>query len=219
VHRGSSRRMARVVALLLLLFLPGLAMPGCGGGPLALTGGSIPIGVSRLQGVAVRADDIGRPISGASVVLSRGNQSGNTFTDSEGRFTFERIAGGNYLCTIFPPEGSGVQPWSFNIQFPEGARAQLLARMLPSGADPASIQGVRIVPEGYSLNVGESVRFSAQAFNLANDVLNIRGSLLLVGDVGHFDADGTLVATMPGEAMLVGWAGDHVKTVEVRVVP
>jgi hypothetical protein len=202
-----------------LLSIVWILAAGCGGRPLALTGGSIPIGAAQLQGKVVRADDIGRPIAGAAVVLARGQASGIRYTDAEGDFSFDNIAGGSYACTIFPPEGSGLQAWTNQLQFPEGERAQLIATMLPTNVNPGSVAQVKIVPNGYSLSVGESVRFTAHALDQANAELNLRGSLLLIGDVGELTQDGTFQATNPGTGSLTGWVGSAVTTAEVKVNP
>src|SRR5436190_1519352 len=46
---------------------------GCGAGGLGLTGGSVPIGTSRLVGVAVRSDSPATPVANAKVTLQTGS--------------------------------------------------------------------------------------------------------------------------------------------------
>jgi hypothetical protein len=204
---------------LVLIVAVAMLAAGCGSHGLGLTGGSIPIGTARLQGRAVRADDITRPVANASVVLSVGEASAEARTDSEGRFSFERIAGGTYLCTIVPANGATLRPWSYYFQFPDGARAQLTAGILPSTVDPASIAQVRIVPGHPTVSVGNSVQITAQALDRNGQVMSVRGSLLLVGDLGDMGPDGTLHATKSGSATLVAWAGNSMTIETVTVVP
>lgn len=197
----------------------GLIVVGCGGRGLGLTGGSIPIGTAQVQGRAFRADDISSPVQSADVTLKAGSQLGRTQTDLDGHFAFEQIAGGTYLCTITPGSGLPLHVWSYSIHFGEGERAQLNAGLLPTTVDPASIAQVRILPEAYTLNVGGTVRFTAEAVNANGQALGIHGSLMVVGDVGDMSTDGTLRATKPGTATLVGWAGSRMTTTQVRVIP
>jgi hypothetical protein len=207
-----------VALLLFLLSALWLLATGCGG-PLALTGGSIPIGRALLQGRIARADDLSRPVSGAAVVLKLDKASGVRYADADGKFEFANIRGGIYACTVFPPEGSGLQAWTNQIQLPEGERAQMLAAMLPSNVNSGSVSEVKIIPNGYTLSVGETVRFTAHAYDHADIEMNLRGSLLLIGDVGELSQDGTFQATKPGHASLVGWVGGAVATAEVSVNP
>lgn len=196
-----------------------VASTGCGGGGLGLTGGSIPIGVASIQGSAVRADDITKPVSDAVVVLSVGSASGQARTDSTGRFAFQNIAGGKYICTIAPPGVTALRAWDDYFQFADGARVQLNAALLPATFNSSNIDHVSLIPNGANIHVGDKVRFIPHSIDANGLDLHMNGSLLLVGDVGDLDMDGTLHATKAGVASFVAWAGDSLTTATVTVSP
>jgi hypothetical protein len=193
---------------------------GCGGG-LGLTGGSVPIGTSRLAGIAVRGDSLTTPVPNVKVTLQTGSSVATKGTDSSGHFEFSRIAGGGYECTMDSPAGTGLKTgWSWAFDLPEGSAAQLVAALLPASTDSNSVKETDILPAGATMHVGDTVRFVSSSYGEGHSSIAIAPSLLLSGNIGDLSADGTIHATTVGQAKLLSWVnGNDVKVVQINVVP
>jgi hypothetical protein len=171
-----------------------------------------------LRGLAVRADDPGKAVTDARVTLAVNMLQAESSTDNTGTFSFDGIAPGKYICTIIPTHDS-VRVWSYPIEIPPGGSGQLIAGMLPSSFDPSSISQVRLVPNGYTLNVSESVRFTSQAVDQSGNTLGVNGSFMVGGDVGELDSNGSFHATKVGTATITAWAGNETTSATLQVIP
>ena len=217
--RSRSRPSRKKIGGGIVALIVAMLAAGCGGHILSLTGGSIPIGTANLQGRAVRADDIGKPVANAAVTLSLDSAVAKSHSDQAGTFAFEKVGGATYLCTIEPTPGAGLRQWSYSVRIPDGARAQLMAAVLPSTTDPSDISGVRIVPGSTTMHVGDTLPIRIDALGTGGQVLDVRGSLMMVGDVGDLGTDGTLHATKAGIGVVSAWAGYSFASATITVVP
>jgi hypothetical protein len=205
------------------LLLPILALAGvfgCGGTVLSLTGGSVPIGTSRLQGIVVRADNVARPVAGALLTLRRGSNSSQIAADSQGHFDFGPIAGGDMDCAIQPLPGQGLRTgWDWYFHLPENTGAQLIAALPTYAQDLTAVDHVTLSPTQTVLQRGDWTRFIATAYDHNNAALPLTPSLLLRGDVGTLYADGAFQATKPGSASITAWVNGKEVTAQITVQP
>jgi len=194
-----------------------LAVVGCGG-HLALTGGSIPIGTSRLQGIVVRAENVSIPLSGARLALQSDGKITYRESDPKGRFDFGNVPGGLYLCTVQPGSISGAGAgWAWFFTLSEDTSGYMICSVWPKLFNTASVDRVVLEPPEVKLKVGESVRFASSAFDKTGKVIPFRPSLLLEGGVGTLSVDGTFYANRRGKARVIAWmAGKAIQsTIEV----
>jgi hypothetical protein len=196
------------------------AIAGCGGGGLSLTGGSVPIGTSKLRGVVVRADDINQPVPGAALTLSVGDKQSTDVSDQAGSFDFGSIVGGQYSCAIEPPSGSGLRDaWVWYFSLPDDTPAQMVAALWPAGFDPNTVKRVSITPDQYTLRVGETIRFVPTAYDSDDQPLSIRPSLLLEGDLGTLAVGGQFTAAKVGQGEIIAWLNGRFAVAQVKVIP
>lgn len=191
---------------------------GCGG--LGITGGSVPIGTSRVRGIVARADNLSQPVVGAQVRLSGAAFASDRTTDAQGAFDFGRVAEGSFRCAITPPEGSGLRPdWSWDYTVPHDTDMFMIAVLLPSGLDPQSVKRISLTPDSPTVRVGETVRFRATAYDQNDQPIATTPSLLLQNETGTLSPDGTFVATRTGRSRLFARIGDRSVGVYIEVLP
>ena len=197
-----------------------MILTGCGSGKLGLTGGSIPIGTSALQGTVVRADNPSIPVESASVTLAKGSQHDDLATDAHGRFDLRDIAGGTLSMSVQASDSEALRPdWRWDLPLPEGAHAQLIVALWPATFDPNSVTAVMVAPPSYTLRVGDTIRFVATAQDLTGEVLSVMPSLLLVGDSALLASNGAVTGAAPGHATLTAWLHGKTAQADITVIP
>ncbi len=214
---GSVRRWQRRGGLLLLA-MGVVAAVGCGGA--GITGGSVPIGTSRVRGIVTRADNLSQPVSGAQVRLSIAPFASDRTSDAQGAFDFGRVTEGFFRCAITPPEGSGLSlDWSWDYTVPRDTDMFMIAAVLPSGFDLQRVERVSLTPDSPAIRVGETVRFQATAFDQNDQPIAAAPSLLLQNETGTLRPDGTFIATRTGRSRLFARIGDRSVGVNIEVLP
>jgi hypothetical protein len=192
---------------------------GCGG-RLSLTGGSVPIGTSKLRGVVVRADDNNQAVAGAPVTLTIGDRHSTVVSDLSGKFDFGPIIGGEYACEIHPPAGSDLRDdwiWYFNL--PDDTPAQMVAALWPAGFNPSVVKRVEITPDQYTMRLGETIRFVPTAYDENDQPLSVRPSLMIQGDLGELAAGGQFTALKVGEGRMIAWVNGKFAVAQVKIIP
>jgi len=216
------RARIRLLAIGCTLLLATIFMlaAGCGGGPLGLTGGSIPIGTAALRGVVVRADNITQPLEGAVVTLHTGSLHNDATSDSNGRFDVGQFAGGAFTCTVQPPENSDLsKEWSWDFSLSNGVPGQIVISLWPARFDPDSVGNVTMSPAQYTLHVGDSVRLVANAYDKNGAILLVKPSFLLAGTGATIQPDGTVNATALGSITIYAWMAGKMATTNIAVIP
>jgi hypothetical protein len=212
------RKGAALISLGVTALLLGI-VAGCGG-RLSLTGGSVPIGTSKLRGVVVRADDINQTAEGAPVTLSIDDKQSTVTSGQDGTFDFGSIIGGRYACEIDPPVGSGLRNgWVWYFDLPDDTSAQMVAALWPSGFDPNVVTRVTISPDQHTMRVGETIRFVPTAYGEQDQPLSVRPSLMIVGDLGDLAAGGLFTATKAGDGKMIAWVNGKFAFAQVKVIP
>lgn len=196
-----------------------LAVIGCGT-HLALTGGSIPVGTSRLRGIVVRADNVSVALPSVPMALRSGAATIQRVSDAKGLFDFGAVPGGAFSLAIQPGldgDLSGDWVWSFVLS--DNTSAYMTCALWPKSFDARTIDHIALTPSNVTLRVGDSVRFSATAMDKDHQPIPYSPSLLLSSEIGALQADGTFQAARPGQARVVAWmAGKYVQG-EIEVLP
>lgn len=216
-HSGTSFRFTfcRVALLVCAAWL----LYGCGGAS-SLTGGSIPIGLSRVAGVVTRADNTGTKLAGAPVRLDMLQLSGVQTTDQNGVFDFSRIGAGKYTCVIQPPTGSGLgYGWDWDFTLANSDTVLVVARLWPDTFDVHSVGSVNLGQGDMTIHVGDTVQFLPSALDKNGAPIALVPSLLLDGDIGTLAADGTFHATKVGSGKIAGWMGIYSTAANITVLP
>ncbi len=196
-----------------------LSLGGCGG-PLSITGGSVPIGSARVLGRVVRADNVNSPVAGALVVLAQGAYRSERSTSPDGAFDFGGVKPGPFACSVKPPDGTGLSAtWAWRFELGEAKSAKLVAAVPPKAHEGFVAGNVTVNPPGASIAVGETLRFSAIGYDAAGLPAPFRPAILLEGDVGTLDSDGFFHAVKPGTGLIRAIIGSASAAATIRVTP
>lgn len=195
-------------------------LPGCGGAT-GITGGSVPLGRSRLQGQIVRADNILAGIAEVPYTLTLGASFVNGKSTYEGGFDFNNVAGGSYVFAIRPDRGTDLTPngWVWRFTVPEGEASTLIAAVWPKWFDPLKVTNMELAPSSIRLKVGQSVRFVTNVYNENSVIVPIYPSMLLTGDIGTLEPEGTFRAAKPGNGTVTVWLPNNERTAAIEVAP
>lgn len=214
--------------LRLLIGLVSLAVVvGCGGS-LSLTGGSVPIGTSRLKGIVVRADNVLQPVADATLALTlltdksqRATPNASKITtDLQGRFDFGPITGGRFSCAIQPLSLTGLDlNWNWFFELPEGTSAQMIAALWPDWFDPHTVRRVTLAPDVLRLRVGDTVRLIATAYDEDDRAIPLGVSLMVEGDIGTLQIGGLFHAEKAGRGKVRAWMPNYEVSAEIQVDP
>lgn len=211
-QRGCLRKVGLLQAICLCAILA-----SCGG-PTALTGGSVPIGTSRLQGIVVRAEDVTRSVPDTQLTLTRNPYQSLRNSDSQGHFDFGNIIDGYFTCAVKPPSGSGLgENWAWRFYLPPNTNAYLVAAIWPSSFDPTSVRRLTLQPGSITLRPGDSVRFISTAYDQNDNPIPLSMSFLLEGDIGTLSPDGTFQATKAGRGRISIWVTNHTVSADIFV--
>jgi hypothetical protein len=203
---------------LLLLAMAVVAVIGCGG--LGITGGSVPIGTSRVRGIVTRADNLSQAVANAQVRLSVASFSSDRNTDAQGGFDFGRVTDGYFICSITPPVGSSLRgDWSWDYVVPRDTDLYMIATILPSSFNLQTVKRVALTPDNPRIKAGDSVRFQATVYDQNDQPIAVTPSLLLQNETGTLSPDGTFVATRTGKSKLFARIGDRTVGVNIEVIP
>ena len=213
IHARWRRRLRSGIALVVSLHLF-----GCGGS-LNLTGGSVPIGTSRLAGVVVHAENVTQVVPGVQMTLTRGAQMARRTADAAGQFDFGAVTDGFYTCTAQTPEAGFGKGWAWPFSLSPHTPAHLVAALWPDWFAPSTIGHVELAPSALTLHVGDRARFVATAYDSQGRAIPLSLSLLLQGNVGEIGPDGSFRAVAPGHARLTTWLPEHVAQAEITVIP
>jgi hypothetical protein len=206
-----TRRWKKRIAALLLLGLCLFYALGCG-----ISGGSIPPGGSRLAGRVFMAEDPTQSIANATVSIQVTPpglpvQTLQVTTDAQGAFAFNNVTTGpssSRIAVSVQPGTANIQPLQWTFLLTANRPVTLLASLPPASFDVNRVTSVSLSPSIADVQVGDSLRFVAQARDKSGNILPVTPSLLIDGDLGTIHPDGTFTGTHSGEGSIVAfWYG------------
>ncbi len=226
--------MMRALRFLVLAAL-GLAAAGCGGGlgsiASGITGGSVPIGPTRVAGEAALATQPAQPVVGAQVVVTDATATEQrAVTDSSGQFALASAAPGPATLRV---SAKGVRPLELPLNIPSSGVARVALALIPSDVTPGEVQSFTVDHQGIEAQVGEVVRIhSMRQFGPGHDPGSGPGqgpppdltpSWVVEGGVGIIrhggPGDALFEATQVGTGRIIITLGDRQITIPVTVTP
>lgn len=216
------RQAQRFLALAAVL----LAAAGCGDTGLtgaSITGGSVPIGPTRVAGEAALATSPDEPVVGAEVSVT--DSSGTTrtaTTDTAGEFSVAGAAAGPAAVHVSAP---GMRPLDLNVNIPPNGTAQLALALVPSDVQEPDVQSLTADHQGIQAKVGDIVRIRAtQKFGLGPGGMpsqEMSPSWVVEGGVGEIrhggPGDALFVATQAGTGRILITSGARQIIIPVTV--
>jgi hypothetical protein len=203
---------------MLLLVLAGwmALLPGCGG-LLAFSGGSVPIGKTRVFGTVVRSDNPLQAVSNARVTLVSSAigsepQSFQTLSAPDGRFDFPAIPlgapTGNIQVTVDPQDAS-LHPQQVHFLAADKRNANLIVALAPTSFDLSTVSAVAVTPNKVTIRTDVTTQLTATIRDKDNNPLPLVPTLLFDGNVGTISSDGTFYSTGLGSGTVIAlWYND-----------
>ena len=225
--RRHRRLFARSKGLALLASL--CLLSGCGGG-LALTGGSIPPGGSRLIGRVAWAEDPSKALPNATVQVETRPVTGGVrtltaITASDGSFTFTNVPTGSttstFTVTVTPPvepdPNLARQPQRIVFQAEKGIADDLAVSLpLTTAATAAKLTLSPIT----TVQEGQTAVLHARLFDSGGARLSLEPTLLYAGNFGKIQTDATFLSAKPGTGTVSAfWYNLSSVTTSIRVAP
>lgn len=203
-----------------------VGLHGCGG-ISALSGGSIPIGLTRVYGKVVRADNPLIPLSNASVSLvspsvsaDKGNFKVNT--DANGKFDFPNIplgAASDIVKVSVEPNNSSLRATQLTFATADKSASNLIVAVPPANFDVSQVAGVVISPTNIKVRTDVTTQLTVRVVNSAGQPLPVVPSLLFNGTTGTLGTDGTFFSTGIGTGSIIAiWSNTiHSDTATIQV--
>jgi hypothetical protein len=174
-------------------------MAGCGG----ITGDLPPV-----TGQVIRIDT-NEAVPNAQVTLTtEDGQQFVTYTDEEGRFSFQNVPPGPYSLFVEPP--AEVQPAALEaqqIRFEDGSSPTFMAIGLPpvSGGPPLDPPMEVVIEPAEKIVFLEpqpqQIRFTVRL--VGDNVDGLRPQWLVRGDIGQIDVEGVFTPTRVGTGLVI----------------
>lgn len=205
------RRLANLLASVLLLSLAFASIAGCGGGSLAFDGGHIPVGggnrASLVSGTVFLAEDFTSPVPNAVVTVTNTSVAGVNRTQTmktgkDGSFSFASVPDvptvNQFQVSVAPPPGSNRAAQQMSFPVNGGATVSVLVAMPKITFDQTLPASVAITPSAFQLHSGDTVKITAQLLDAQGVQLPVSPSLVFTGGFGVIQPDGLFTSSTVG---------------------
>ncbi len=182
---------------------------GCdgGGGDEEGNGGpaAAPQGTATLTGTVVTADNPGRTMPEAEVIIEALGR--NVVTGVNGQFTIENLPAGEFTVNVHTPQSETHGTASAIVPLQADTGTTVNFAVLPLNVETP--QQIMIAPDNVTVDLNGQVKYRTQLVGPNNLALgDLEPTWVVRGGVGEMSPDGTFTARTVGTGEITAYAGN-----------